>query len=211
MSKNLLTGDIRRGTAAGIGLFVVLMSAFFMQGCKKEAVVYLDTVGKETETLCESVEEETAVLVEETSKPEVCYVYICGAVVHPGVYILPAGSRIYEAVELAGGLLPEASSAAVNQAMEVSDGQMVEIPFAGEEADDMQSAAAEVSDDGRVNLNTASVEELMTLSGIGESKAKSIVAYRTEHGNFASIEELMKVDGIKEGVFERVKDNIKVN
>lgn len=152
-------------------------------------------------------------------EPEICYVYICGAVKAPGVYMLDAGDRIYEAIALAGGLSEDASTAAVNQAETVSDGQMIFVPTVEEAAAGIGTASIESGDttseqdtvsDGRVNLNTATLAELMTLSGIGESKAQSILDYRTKNGAFSSVEEIMNVDGIKEGLYNRIKDSIRV-
>lgn len=154
-----------------------------------------------------------------------CCVYVCGAVLSPGVYVLNAGARIYEAIELAGGLTENAGLTAVNQAQEICDGQMIYIPTKEEAAaypatasqaptdgtaEQTKKAAGEQEADGRVNLNTASEAELMTLSGIGQSKAEAILAYRETHGGFSSIEEIMNVDGIKEGSYNRIKDSIKV-
>lgn len=152
-------------------------------------------------------------------KGSLCYVYVCGAVAEPGVYMLPENSRIYEAVAMAGGLADGADWGYVNQAAILTDGQMIKIPtkeetasgsFAGNEG---QTAGMreQDSDDGRIDLNHASVETLMTLPGIGQAKAESIAAYREKSGGFSSVEELMSVDGIKEGVFNRIKDCIKVN
>ena len=133
--------------------------------------------------------------------------------------MLDSGDRIYEAIALAGGLTEDASTAAVNQAETVSDGQMIFVPTI-EEAEAGIGVISEVSgaatseqeavSDGRVNLNTASLTELMTLPGIGESKAQSILDYRAKNGGFSSVEEIMNVDGIKEGLYNRIKDSIKV-
>ena len=140
---------------------------------------------------------------------ETCCVYVCGAVLTPGVYVLETGARIYEAIEMA---------------QEICDGQMIYIPTKEEAAaypvDALAAAdgaagqtkktAGEQDADGRVNLNTASEAELMTLSGIGQSKAQVILLYRETHGGFSSVEEIMNVDGIKEGSYNRIKDSIKV-
>lgn len=141
---------------------------------------------------------------------EEIYVQVSGAVVSPGVYKLPLGSRVFEAVELAGGALETADLSMLNQAQVLSDGQMVYIYAVGEQRSGQEPGAVE-PDDGRINLNTATVQELMTLPGIGQSKAESIISWREEHGAFASVEELMNITGIKEGVFTKIKDHIKVN
>lgn len=161
----------------------------------------------------------------------IIYVHVCGQVACPGVYPLSAGSRICEAIEAAGGLLESGAGEWLNQAAQVEDGQQVYVP-SDEEVRQAQQGSAEGGpyiaqqgitgsrqpsgqaappDDGKVDLNTASKEQLMTLSGIGEAKAASIIAYREEHGGFQKIEELMEVQGIKEGVFNKVRNQIRVD
>lgn len=159
------------------------------------------------------------------AKPEEIYVDVCGAVARPGVYRLKAGSRVFQAVELAGGLLPEAAGAYVNQAVALTDGQQIYIPTRTEAADlpkpgsgsgkagEKEASArgnAGTVEEGKINLNTADLTALMTLTGIGESKAKAILAYREEHGRFSSIEEICNVQGIKEGTFGRIRDQISI-
>lgn len=167
---------------------------------------------------------------EKESEPEtlsVWVVHICGAVNRPGVYTFPEGSRVCDAVEAAGGLSEEAAANSLNQAALLSDGLQIVVPTEEEleglssrtassgvfssgiySADGVQSAAG--SGDGLVNINTASLEELMTLPGIGQTRAEAIVAYRQERGSFQTIEDIMKVDGIKEGSFEKLKEKITV-
>lgn len=145
------------------------------------------------------------------------YVQVSGAVAHPGVYQLPEGSRIFEAIELAGGVTAEADITSVNQAQFLSDGQMIYMYAVGEEGAEGAATeaagekTAEAESDDRVNINTATTEQLMTLPGIGQSKAESIISFREEHGAFCSVEEIMNIEGIKEGVFSKIKDRIKVN
>ena len=100
----------------------------------------------------------------------------------------------------------------LNQAEALSDGQQLYVPAAGEDirVPSGAKAEAEAKDDRRVDINTAAKEELMTLNGIGEARADSIIKYREEHGGFQSIEELKEVEGIKDGIFNKVKDQIKV-
>ncbi len=146
------------------------------------------------------------------------YVQVSGAVKEPGVYELEAGSRIFQALELAGGVTDEADVKGLNQAEPLSDGQMVYIMDKEEaraqeaQAREAQEAqAGEAQDDGRLDLNAATEAELMELPGIGEAKARSILAWREANGRFRQIEDLMKVEGIKEGVFSKVKDCVKVD
>ena len=160
-------------------------------------------------------------------------VHICGAVSAPGVYELPAGSRIIDAVEAGGGFLPEADEACCNLAEEIVDGCQIYIMTKSESCADGQtekkagiqtspdsdmqttdrnvrSNSAPAVENGLVNLNTADVAALMTLPGIGESRAKAIISYREQHGAFAKIEDIMKISGIKQAAFSKIKDKITV-
>lgn len=139
---------------------------------------------------------------------EMLAVFVCGSVVTPGVYELPAGSRVYEAIALAGGMTDDAALSAVNQAALLTDGQMVEIPT--KEEYELWTAAEETRQDGLVNINTADLEELKTLPGIGDSKARGIIAYREKNGAFKAAQDIKNVDGIGEGVFAKLEDCIKV-
>lgn len=141
-----------------------------------------------------------------TIQEQVLCVYICGAVLRPGVYELEAGSRIVSAVEAAGGFLPEAATEAVNLAKRLEDGMQIVVPT----MEEAEAKKAEVfrQEAGMVNLNTASVEELCKLSGIGEAKAEAILAYRTEIGVFSSIEQLKEVTGIGDSLFNQIKESI---
>lgn len=154
------------------------------------------------------------------SEPEV-YVYVCGAVQSPGVYILQGVPRICDAVEAAGGFCENAAQDYWNMAEKLADGQMIYIPTE-EEAKERnwdvleQKASTENATDeadssgGKVNLNTASKEQLMTIPGIGESKADSIISYREKNGAFSKVEEVMNISGIKDGLFEKMKEYITV-
>ena len=142
---------------------------------------------------------------------DLIYVQVSGAVNKPGVYGLPPGSRVFQALELAGGMTEEAQEKSINQAQKLEDGQMVWVLTVEEAAvQKVQQSESRSEDDGKVNLNTATKEELQTLPGIGEAKALSILAWREEHGSFAQIEDIMKIEGIKEGVFSKIKDSVKV-
>ena len=148
------------------------------------------------------------------------YIHICGAVNNPGVYAVAADSRLFEVVELAGGLTPEADEASLNLAHTVTDGQQI-VVLTREETAELASkglyrtGATAVDggsgqENGAVNINTASVAELTAISGIGESRAQAIVAYREQNGGFRTIEDIKKVDGIKDGLFSKIKDKITV-
>lgn len=169
----------------------------------------------------------------------VCVVHICGAVQNPGVYELPEGSRVMDAVKAGGGFLEEADPAACNLAQPIVDGCQIYI-MTKEESDALDTAArsagiqeaenpaapgnmaasgqtaADAGSDvtataaGKVNINTADISALKTLSGIGDSRAAAIIAYREEHGKFTCIEDIMKVSGIKQAAFDKIKDRITV-
>lgn len=162
-------------------------------------------------TACDAKEETLSLeTVEPQEKQELVdvdgsiFVYVCGAVEREGVYKLPAGSRIYEAVEMAGGFREDAATTEVNQAEVLQDETKVYVPTIAE------TISAEAEEDGKINLNKATKQELMTLPGVGESRAESIIQYRNENGGFKSIEEIMQISGIKEGLFEKIKELIKI-
>ena len=138
------------------------------------------------------------------------YVHICGAVINPGVYQVPAGTRVYQALELAGGSSDDAYLSGINLADKLADGQKVYIPSEGEHAEGILSIDSGDVQSVMININTASEAELMTLPGIGQSRAKDIINYRVKNGLFESIDDIMKVSGIKEAAFEKIKDLIKV-
>ena len=166
--------------------------------------------------------EENAVVIEDQQEPEsedaeettaelIC-VHVCGSVNAPGVYYLAKGARIHEAVELAGGMTGDADLQYVNLAEEAADGEQIYIPSTQEVEEGIVPAAGSggLSDDGLVNINTAGLDELKTLPGIGDIKAEAIISYRENTGEFASIEEIMNVAGIKESSYEKIKEHIKV-
>ena len=161
------------------------------------------------------------------------YVDVCGAVANPGVFQLAAGSRVFQAIEAAGGYLPEAALTCVNRAGVLTDGQQLYIltqeemerqgrdpvEMAGASDGQMNGSAgtgqntgmtAQVQQDNRININTADEAQLTMLTGIGATRAQAIIAYREENGPFAAIEDIMNVQGIKEGTFAKIKDEIVV-
>lgn len=148
-----------------------------------------------------------------TSKgEEFIQVHVAGAVERPGVYQLPAGARVNEALKLAG-LLPEADPHALNLAAPLADGQQIIVPRVGEEGkvvapSFLGSGSSKVQ--GKININTAGPEELDSLPGIGPSLAQRIIEYRQQHGLFQSIEDLQNVPGIGAKRLENLKDLITV-
>lgn len=231
-----------------IGL--LLAGLFFLSGCtKKEELLLLSgetTAGEEafekdfSEEIGETVSapsqeangEDEPTQPESVSEPELLCVHVCGAVMRPGVYELPAGCRVYEAVREAGGFAENANQNYVNQAQTLRDGVKLVIPTKEEveafsaDGDDSTRALAGIVDesaweietgesgtasDGRININTASEAELCNIPGIGGTRAAAIVTYRESNGSFQKPEDIMKVSGIKEGLYEKIKDSIRVD
>ena len=160
---------------------------------------------------------------EELSEPQKVYVHITGAVVNPGMYELDATARVSDAIEAAGGLRNDAVEASVNLARVVSDGEQIIV--ASEEDQSIANSSGSTNPHAstnastnsassqatiKININTASAEELMELDGVGEATAQKIIAYRTEHGSFSSIEDIKNVSGIGDKKFDAIKDAITV-
>ena len=152
--------------------------------------------------------------VEETGN---IFIYVCGAVKEPGVYVLPEGSRVYEAIRMAGGMTPEANEAFVNQARVLVDGEQITV-FTKEETEgldpkafDYDVSAMDSVSQGKININKATAEELTSLSGIGEAKALAIIEYRETNGAFRETADIMKVSGIGEALYNKIKDDIDVS
>lgn len=189
-------------------------------GCEKGTAKY---VSSEDFIETQQVESESPIEEREIlqAEEEFLYVYVCGEVNSPGVYTLSKGSRVCDLFEVAGGLTENAATDYWNQARLLVDGEMLYVPTI-EEAETRQNRDKEVSlnqpessdtsdTGGKINLNTASIDQLMQIPGIGEAKAKAILSYREEHGGFSSIEDVMNIEGIKEGVFSKMKEYIVVN
>lgn len=141
------------------------------------------------------------------------FVYVCGAVNIPGVYELPSGARIIDAIAKAGGLTEDADLKKINQASLLTDGEQITVLTHDESAvmspDKETVSGSSATDSGTlVNINTADEKTLMTLSGIGETKAAAIIDYRDTNGAFRTIEEITKVPGIGDGLYSRIKTMI---
>ncbi|MBE5872262.1 MAG: ComEA family DNA-binding protein [Lachnospiraceae bacterium] len=171
----------------------------------------------------EAVQNSTDTEPVQDKEDTICYVHVCGAVVSPGVYRMERGARIFEAIELAGGVTEDAYGDAVNQALEVKDGDRIRIPtqeewqsgmadltVRQEEKDNEEQDTAESFTEDKININTADVSVLCTLPGIGMAKAEAIVAYRESNGKFTDISQIQNVTGIKEGLYHKIKDRIKI-
>ena len=157
---------------------------------------------------------ETTMLVEKTevstTQETVIFVDIKGAVKNPGVYQMKVGDRVKDALDAAGGLTDEADSQKVNLAKRLEDQMAIVVPKVGEESEEIPTGETrkEATKEGKVNINTATVEELKTLKGVGEKKAEAIIEYRKKNGSFQTKEDLMKVRGIGKKLFESFQERI---
>lgn len=150
---------------------------------------------------------------EEKKVPQKATIDVKGAVNKPGIYHLPAPVRLYQALEAAGGVTDQANVQQMNMAKEIVDGSMIYIPKKGEqiptEASPLQADGEKGN--GKINLNTATLQELESLPGLGPTKAQAIIQYRGEHGGFQSVEQLLEVSGIGERTLERIKEQLYVS
>ena len=169
---------------------------------------------KKEESAEETTVVEMTVLAEKTevstTQETVIFVDIKGAVKNPGVYQMKVGDRVKDALDAAGGLTDEADSQKVNLAKRLEDQMTIVVPKVGEEAEEIPAGETrkEATKEGKVNINTATVEELKTLKGVGEKKAEAIIEYRKKNGSFQTKEDLMKVRGIGKKLFESFQERI---
>ena len=151
---------------------------------------------------------------EEPLEQDLITVDVKGAVKSPGIYDLPVGSRVNDAVQKAGGLTEQADSKSLNLAQKVSDEALVYVPTKGEEVASQQTAsetASLTSKDKKVNLNKASLKELKQVKGLGGKRAQDIIDHREANGKFKSVDELKKVSGIGAKTIEKLKDYVTVD
>lgn len=145
---------------------------------------------------------------------EECAVYVSGEVKRPGIYRYFGTARLCDAVKARGGFTKKADRNSVNLARILIDGEQIIVQNRKKIKNSSSAAAAGTGESSRehtlIDINKASLEELMTLPGIGEAKAEAIIAYRTEQGPFSKTEDLMKISGIKEGVYNKIKSFIMI-
>lgn len=199
---------------AGLGL---ALGAFFLlkptsQTSVKETNLQTEVsaVSKDSSSEKEVKKEEK----EESPEQDLITVDVKGAVKSPGIYDLPVGSRVHDAVQKAGGLTDEADSKSLNLAQKVSDEALVYVPTKGEEAASQQATSGtspSTSKDKKVNLNKASLEELKQVKGLGGKRAQDIIDHREANGKFKSVDELKKVSGIGAKTIEKLKDYVTVD
>ncbi len=210
----------------GTMFLIVLTIPGIFTACGKKHGEFL-TVAETMESTAEAFQEEEEVAEAPIQPQELC-VYVCGEVNEPGVYTFSEGTRLYEAIASAGGFTQAAEENYWNLAMVLSDCQMVYVPSKEEvvgnreggllavgQADDVSSCGGTLAKtdatDSRVNINTADEAKLMTIPGIGATRAKSIVDYRQTHGTFSKVEDITKVSGIKGATFAKIEEYITVD
>lgn len=202
-------GDVIRYAAIALAFLTVGGFFLFSMITKEKGAVQEDIPTAFSESSGEEDEEK-----EEQAAPSMIYIDIAGAVQLPGVVTLSEGSRVFEAIEKAGGLLPDADVSEINQAEILLDGDFIRIPRKSdnETADKTfhTSKNEAVKSSGRVNLNRAAVSELTALSGIGPATAERILEYRQEHGRFRSVDDLKNVKGIGEKKLEKIRDRVTI-
>lgn len=224
----MIMGKIRFIIQAVISVAVL---AFIFTGCGEPGNqnIYIDTdemesdfvkADSEDSEVCENTNEKSQEKIPEEETGYV-YVQVCGAVSRPGVYKVQSNLRLFEVIDLAGGVTAEADTDVINMAKPVQDEMMVYVPAKDEISsgnydkfmgNDLYGSydSSSVEDDGLVNINKADENELMALPGIGQAKAEAIITYREENGAFSDISEIMNISGIKQAAFDKIKDLIKV-
>lgn len=194
----------------GLGL---LVGGFFLlkpapQTPVKERNLQAEVVAVSKDSSTEKEEKEEPV------EKDLITVDVKGAVKAPGIYDLPVGSRVNDAVQKAGGLTEQADSKSLNLAQKISDEALVYVPTKGEESASQQAGsgtASSTSKEKKVNINKASLEELKQVKGLGGKRAQDIIDHRESNGEFKSVDELKKVSGIGAKTIEKLKDYVTVD
>ena len=194
----------------GLGL---LVGGFFLLKPTPQTPVKETNLQAEVAAVSKDLSTEKEVK-EEPVEQDLITVDVKGAVKSPGIYDLPVGSRVNDAVQKAGGLTEQADSKSLNLAQKVSDEALVYVPTKGEEAASQQAGsgtAYSTSKEKKVNLNKASLEELKQVKGLGGKRAQDIIDHREANGKFKSVDELKKVSGIGAKTIEKLKDYVTVD
>lgn len=219
--KNLFEEHTQKILLGLIGLILIVIGIFFLRGFQIEDKEEAPSPDLHEELMVERDIEKIGIdtdLIEDEQFPQEIIVDVKGAIIAPGVYTLTPHNRVIDAIEMAGGFESDADQNAVNLAKVVEDQMVIYIPKIGEEefqGVNLNQASAEALEDeateSLVNINSAEKEALMTLNGIGSSKADSILNYREENGLFQTIEEIKNVSGIGDATFENLKDSITIS
>ncbi|MGE5653717.1 MAG: helix-hairpin-helix domain-containing protein [Bacillota bacterium] len=189
--------------AAALGLLLIGTGVVWWRAQANTPVVIASTQGSEGQLPGSGVPQPP-------TKLEQVIIHMSGAVRQPGLYSLPSGARLNDAVQAAGGPLAEADLDAVNLAAPLVDGQKYLIPVKGQQMT-VTPAGSPSSGSGKININTADSKTLELLPGVGEVRAKAIIEYRQKNGPFRSIEDLKKISGIGDKTFEQMREQVTIN
>lgn len=182
-----------------MGILLLVGSLMILGGCEeKESLTYFSDTADETTYVGQTVGNEQTV--------EKIMVYVCGAVLEPGVVEVDSECRVVDAIGLAGGMNADADETYLNLAGKLQDGEKIYVPT----REEVLQWTSEEPGNSLININTATLERLCELPGIGESKAADIIAYREKNGPFEFVEDIMKVPGIKISLYEKIADRIRV-
>lgn len=225
MDKRIERFATKRNIALIILVFLCILTSFILYGRNKSKVfkdeymqnIFVDEEDSAKESLEVNAEYNTKDNKEEkisTKSTKMIVVEIKGEVVNPDVYEISEGSIIRDLITKAGGLTNEANIDKINRADKLRDNQLIVIPNKNDLANANNNIsinnASSVSEDGVININTATLEELQKINGVGEVKAKSIIEYREKNGGFKSIDEMKNIEGIGDKTFEKMKDKITI-
>lgn len=208
---------MKKDTRIIVGICLILLVAAGFIFFQRQSMTSMQLTEFESSEEMISSEHSEEKEVSNDSATQECAVYVSGAVKNPGLYRYYGQARVSDAIEAVGGFTKNAATTAINLAQILNDGEQITVPTKKEVAKSQKSADQMESQNNSsssvsalVNINTASLDELMTLPGVGQAKANLILDYRMEHGSFSSKEDIMKISGIKEGVYNNIKDLITI-
>jgi len=176
-----------------VGLAILLIGAYYLRShafTGEQAVVTAVTLGSRDD------------------RPTQIKVHVVGAVARPGLYETEMGARAADVIQLAGGPTPAADLSQINLAAKIGDGQQLVVPEKGAAPQAAAGAGSSPSVKTPLNLNSATVDQLVELEGVGPKTAQKIIDYREAHGGFKSVDELLEVPGIGPAKFEQIKDQV---
>ncbi|MEZ7743039.1 helix-hairpin-helix domain-containing protein [Gemella sp. 20925_1_85] len=184
-------------------LIVIIGGLFYFNQSKTEdySGVSFSNISNETNNKDEKAEDK---------HDEKIFVDVKGAVKHPGVFETTKDKRVKDLIEEAGGLLDDADTSTLNLSQKVKDQMVIYVLKHGEKPKQISDSGSSSSNTDVININTANLEQLMKISGVGKTKAEAIISYREKNGDFKKKEDITKVRGIGKATFEKIKDKIEV-
>lgn len=215
-----LLDSVKNYKAIGLGsLVLILLGGGILFGLnhvrpEPKPIAFPEVAKEELATRHEKETQNLSTAEEASEEVIEVVVDVKGAVVSEGVYHLPAGSRVTDAIKAAGGFTETADKKSVNLAQKISDEGVIYVAVMGENISaipDQATGGSSSSAGQKINLNKATLADLTTISGIGEKRAQDIIAYRDSKGGFSAVEELTNVSGIGEKTLERLKSEVSVD